>query len=99
MLPGLAYGESSGFHLLLGPGMPEALAGDLHDPGLDAATLKRGLPAAIATPLHCGMLLHGVHLFRGRGLLSTAHDERDVAQTLEAFEATLRRMQREGVLP
>lgn len=97
-MPGLAYGENSGFHLLLGPGMPQDPVGDVRDPGLDPTTLKRGIPAAIATPLHCGMLLRGVHLFRGRGLLSTAHDERDVAQTLEAFETTLRRLQREGGL-
>jgi glutamate-1-semialdehyde 2,1-aminomutase len=99
-MPGLAYGQSSGFHLLLGPDAPSAPDGDAADPGpgLDPARLKRGIPADLATPLHCGMLLAGVHLFRGRGLLSTAHDERDVAQTLEAFEATLRRMQREGVL-
>ena len=70
----------------------------MRDPGLDPLTLKRGPTAELFTALHCGMLLEGVHLFRGRGLLSTAHDERDVAQTIDAFEKTLHRMQGEGLL-
>jgi glutamate-1-semialdehyde 2,1-aminomutase len=45
------------------------------------------------------MLLEGVHLFHGGGFVSAVHDERDVEQTLDAFEKTLRRMRAEGLLP
>lgn len=97
-VPGIAYGQSSAFHLLIGVTPAGPPAGDVRDPGLDPVALKRGTPPALATALQCGMLLEGVHLFKGRGLLSTAHDARDVAQTLEAFERTLRRMRGEGLL-
>ena len=95
---GVAYGQSSGFHLLLGTAPAVPANGDVTDPGLDAVTLKAGLPTGLSSALHCGMLLEGVHLFRGRGLLSTAHDDHDVEQTVRAFEITLRRMQTEGLL-
>ncbi len=97
-IPGVAYGQSSGFHLLLGVTVPDMPDGNISDPGLDPLILKRGLPAVLSTAVHCGMLLEGVHLFRGRGLLSTAHTTREVDQTLEAFEKTLHRMHGEGLL-
>jgi glutamate-1-semialdehyde 2,1-aminomutase len=96
-VPGVAYGQSSGFHLVLGHGA--APDGDVRDPGLEPALLKHGLPDELSPSLHCGMLLEGVHLFHGRGLVSAVHDERDVEQTLNAFEKTLRRMQAEALLP
>jgi glutamate-1-semialdehyde 2,1-aminomutase len=95
-VPGVAYGQSSDLHLVLGLGTPPD--GDMRDPGLDPAVLKRGIPDELAAPLHCGMLLGGVHLFHGGGLVSAVHDERDVEQTLDAFETTLRRMRGEGLL-
>jgi glutamate-1-semialdehyde 2,1-aminomutase len=97
-VPGVAYGQSSGFHLILGTAPPRLPDGDLRDPGLDPLTRGRDIPATLYTPLHCGMLLAGVHLHAGRGLLSIAHDDHDVEQTLAAFEATLRRMQGERLL-
>ena len=96
-VPGVAYGQSSDVHLVLGLGTPPD--GDMRDPGLDPAVLKRGIPDELAAPLHCGMLLEGVHLFHGGGFVSAVHDERDVEQTLDAFEKTLRRMRGEGLLP
>src|SRR5919199_269405 len=96
-VPGVAYGQSSDVHLVLGRGTPPE--GDMRDPGLDPAVLKRGIPDELAAPLLCGMLLEGVHLFHGGGLVSAVHDERDVEQTLDAFEKTLRRMRGEGLLP
>jgi glutamate-1-semialdehyde 2,1-aminomutase len=84
-VPGRVYGESSAFHLLLGPDGPGEL---------DPATLKSGgLTPQVSAALHCGMLLGGVHLFRGSGFVSTAHSERDVEQTATALAATLRQLQ------
>ena len=48
--------------------------------------------------LQDGMLLEGVHLFRGAGFVSTAHTEADVERTVTAFERTLRRLQAEGLV-
>jgi glutamate-1-semialdehyde 2,1-aminomutase len=71
----------------------------MRDPELDPALLKRGISDELAAPLHCGMLLEGVHLFHGGGFVSAVHDERDVEQTLDAFEKTLQRMRGERLLP
>ncbi len=80
-VPGRAYGESSTFHLLVGHGGKPA--------DLDAATLKSPLSRPLSAELHNGMLLEGVQLFHGSGFVSSAHDERDVEQTVEAFSRTL----------
>jgi glutamate-1-semialdehyde 2,1-aminomutase len=86
---GCAYGESSTFHLLFGHAAPD---------GLDAATLKNGVPGWLSPALHCAMLSEGVHLFHGSGFLSAAHAEPDAELTARAFTATLRQLQREGLL-
>ena len=87
---GCAYGESSTFHLLFG----HASAGRRWTP----RTLKNGVPGALSPALHCAMLSRGVHLFHGSGFLSAAHGEREVEQTAGAFAATLKELQREGLL-
>jgi len=86
---GCAYGKSSTFHLLFGHGTPD---------GLDAATLKNGVPGSLSAALHCAMLSRGAHLFHGSGFLSAAHGEREVEQTAGAFEATLGQLQAEGLV-
>ena len=89
-MPGRVYGESSAFRLLLGPDEPGEL---------DPAALKSGgLTPQVSAALHCGMLLGGVHLFRGSGFVSTAHTERDVEQTATALAATLRQLQAEELV-
>jgi glutamate-1-semialdehyde 2,1-aminomutase len=89
-VPGLVYGQSSTFCLLLGvEGEPERL-----EPGL----LKRGIVGPLSAALHCGMLLEGVHLFHGCGFLGDAHSEEDVGRTVAAFDRTLERLVREGLL-
>ena len=66
--------------------------------GLDAVTLKDGVPSWLSPALHCAMLSRGVHLFHGSGFLSAAHGEREVDQTASAFTATLQELQHEGLL-
>jgi glutamate-1-semialdehyde aminotransferase len=48
--------------------------------------------------LHAGMLLEGVHVFRGAGFVSTAHTEADVERTVTAFERTARRLRADGLV-
>jgi glutamate-1-semialdehyde 2,1-aminomutase len=89
-IPGLAYGQSSTFCLLLGvEGEPG---------GLDPVVLKRGVTGPLSAALHCGMLLEGVHLFHGCGFLGDAHSGDDVDRTVGAFERTLGRLAGEGLL-
>jgi glutamate-1-semialdehyde 2,1-aminomutase len=93
---GFAYGESSVFRVVLGRRRPVGPPTEWwRDP---AAAALRNLPRELLGPLQAGMLLHGVHLFQGRGLVSSVHTEEDVERTVHAFELTLRRLQREGVL-
>ncbi len=96
-LPGCAYGESSVLHTVLGVEVANNDGGDLREPALDHATLKRGTPERLSVPFNCGMLLNGVDLFRGGGLVSAVHSEADIDATIGAFEATLVRMQQEGL--
>jgi glutamate-1-semialdehyde 2,1-aminomutase len=89
-VPGRAYGESSTFHLLFGPG---AASGTV-----DAAALKNSVPpASVSAALHCSMLSEGVHLFHGSGFLSAAHGEREAEQTVRALATTLRRLRAAGL--
>jgi len=44
-----------------------------------------------------GMALNGVHMMGPSGMLSVAHDERDVELTIEAFDNTLAWMKAEGL--
>jgi glutamate-1-semialdehyde 2,1-aminomutase len=94
---GFVYGESSTFLVMAGierpPGPPVEWAGTRH-----AAVLKRGMKADVLSAMQAGMLLEGVHLFQGRGLVSTAHTDADVERTVSGFEKTLRRLQQERLL-
>jgi glutamate-1-semialdehyde 2,1-aminomutase len=88
---GCAYGESSTFHLLFGHESPTA--------ELEDATLKAcAPPGTVAAALACSMLSEGVHLFHGSGFLSAAHGDREAEQTVAAFDATLGRLQAEGLV-
>ena len=89
---GFVYGDSSTFRVVVGMERP---AGDPTEwwRTVGPAALKSGMPGPVQDALQAGMLLEGVHLFQGRGLVSTAHTESDVERTVTAFERTLRRLQ------
>jgi len=96
-ITGFVYGQSSTFRVAIGMERP---AGDPADwwRTTGAAALKAGMPGAVHDALHAGMLLQGVHLFQGRGFVSTAHTEADVERTVAAFDLTLRGLQSEGLV-
>jgi glutamate-1-semialdehyde 2,1-aminomutase len=85
--PGFAYGQASTFCLIFGERTDDAL------------TLKRGVPAPLASVLQSAMLLEGVHLFHGCGLLSLAHGAAEADHTAHAFVRALERLQDEGLIP
>ncbi len=96
---GCAWGESSVFHIILGEVCTNRVAGDLRAPeGIPAATLKASGKAGLAGPLTLGMALEGVDLFNAGGLLSTAHTEADIDFTIEAFDRTIGRLRRDGLI-
>jgi glutamate-1-semialdehyde 2,1-aminomutase len=53
---------------------------------------------AVHDAIQAGMLLEGVHLFQGRGFVSTAHTEADVERTATALERTLERLKTERLV-
>lgn len=89
---GVAYGESSVFHLVfdarLTPGDPRSIG------TVPEETLKeqRRMPT-----VSIAMLLEGIYLFALGGFLSTAHTAEDVTRTIGALDRGVRRLQ--GLLP
>jgi glutamate-1-semialdehyde 2,1-aminomutase len=83
---GYVQGQSSTFRVMVGM-----------EPTADPVVLKRGMPPDVLEAVQAGMLLEGVHLFQGRGFVSTAHTDTDVERTAAAFERTLRRLRQEGL--
>lgn len=93
---GCAWGESSVFHLILGVSVParnHGDDGDVRDPQLSPDMLKKGSVSEIDQALTLAMLHEGVHVFHGGGLLSIAHDDATIDDTLRAFERALATMQ------
>jgi glutamate-1-semialdehyde 2,1-aminomutase len=92
-IEGAAWGESSVFHLALGVSVPARGDGDLRDPQLPPDQLKRPMTHEVETALSLAMLHEGVHLFHSAGLLSMAHDDHVIDDTLGAFERALTKLQ------
>ncbi|WP_299284454.1 aminotransferase class III-fold pyridoxal phosphate-dependent enzyme [uncultured Tateyamaria sp.] len=89
-IPGVAYGDSSIFHVFFGR--------DTVD-GLTPAEI-RGLPKPCVKAYRDGMLARGVDMMAyTSGLTSAAHTPALVDEALDVFRATLADMARNGVLP
>lgn len=86
---GAVVGESSVFQVLLGEGMPEAVA------TTDVGRLMAGRGAV--NTLRKAMLLNGVDLMRSGGFTSTAHTYSEIEHTANAFNTSLEMLQREGL--
>jgi glutamate-1-semialdehyde 2,1-aminomutase len=95
-LPASAYGRSSIWKTVLGE-RPKMLDGDFSNYVEDAKRLSKGWGEADA-PLRQAMLLNGVDLIRANGFMSNAHRESDIELTIDAFERSIERLRREGVL-
>ncbi|HEY4025699.1 MAG TPA: aminotransferase class III-fold pyridoxal phosphate-dependent enzyme [Candidatus Dormibacteraeota bacterium] len=96
-VPGFVHGESSTFRVAVGTPRPDGEPTDWwRTIGTDA--LKHGTAPVVHHALQASMLLEGVHLFQGRGFLSSAHTEADIDRTATAFERSLLRLRSEGVV-
>lgn len=95
-VPAFAWGDSSVFHVALGQPASNLIAGDMLVPeGVTPEYLKASGSSPLGMRFEIGMLVEGVHLFHAGGMLSIAHREDDLAQTVEAVERVLNRMQDE----
>lgn len=96
---GVCYGESSVFHLLLGVEATNMVADDVRRPeGLTTAVLKSGLTGKLKSSFISGMMISGSDITFGGGWLSVTHTAEDIDRTIEGFDATIVRMQGEGLL-
>ena len=95
---GCVYGDSSVFHLVLGITPRNFTGGDIRHPMLPPEVLKMGAEKNLARLFQLSMLCEGVDVFHLGGLVSSAHTDEDVERTVKAFEITIERLRREGVL-
>lgn len=98
-VPGAVWGESSVFHIMVGPEVTNQIAADIHTPeGVDTATLKASGHAGLGATIQIAMALEGVDLFHGGGLLSIAHTQADVDNTINAFDRVITRLKKDGLV-
>jgi len=84
---GAVYGESSTFHIYLGDGAEDGSVMAL------GAEKIRGVDPSVVRGLRSGLRQRGVDLMSHMsGVTSIAHNDEDLATTLNAFEDTLREM-------
>jgi len=93
---GCVYGASSIFRIFLGADAQEL---GLHDYRMDEARLDRGM-GPLGAKLHLAMLLEGVDYNRGSaiGWLNAAMTDADIDYVIDAFDRSLERLAREGLL-
>jgi glutamate-1-semialdehyde 2,1-aminomutase len=95
-IAGCVYGASSIFRIFLGADAQEL---GLTDWTLDEARLDRGM-GPVGGPLHLAMLMNGVDYNRGsaNGWLNGAMNDADVDHIVNAFDRSLERLARDGIV-
>ena len=85
----VAYGEASVFHVFIGPRPTGTDVGE--QLWTDDATTLKSMPTELVQAVRRALNNRGVDLMSGTGgMLSAAHTEADVDQTLEAFRGALK---------
>ena len=93
------YSDGPIFHVLLGRGACANPDGTLVSGCVDTIVLRQANTPQVKAAFQGGMLRRGVDLLSGHaGILSTAHTEGDLAQTVSAFYETLKEMREAGLL-
>jgi glutamate-1-semialdehyde 2,1-aminomutase len=95
---GCVYGDSSVFHVVLGVTPRNFTGCDIRNPLLPTETLKTGGEKKLSRLFQLSMLVEEVDLFHLGGLVSSAHTDEDVEKTVRAFEVTVKRLKKEGIL-
>ncbi len=92
-VPGSAWAVSSMWHLNLGYDAPVPVEVEW-----DALAEPRGIDEALMRPLRWALYNHGVDLMGNGGMVSSAHGDAEVADTIEAFRAAIADLRAEGLL-
>ncbi len=93
------YGDGPIWHILLGKGAQANSDGKLTPGSADTLTLRQANKPEVKAALQSGMMRRGVDLMSGHaGIMSTAHTQTDLDQTVEAFQATLKEMQKANLI-
>lgn len=92
-VPGSAWAVSSMWHLNLGYDAPRP-----SDVEWDTAEEPRGVGAPLVQPLKQALLNRGVDLMGTGGMVSSAHGEAEIADTVEAFAGAIEDLRAEGLL-
>jgi glutamate-1-semialdehyde 2,1-aminomutase len=95
---GCVYGDSSVFHIALGAAPMDFNGGDIRYPMIAPEVLKMGAEKSLARLFQLSMLIEGVDIFHLGGFISSAHTDEDIEKTVKAFEASLKRMKKSGIL-
>lgn len=95
-VPGIAYGESSAFHVFLGADADNS-GPDYNSAALElgVVTLMNGMPRDLGNKLHMAWLLNGSHINGGEGWVSTVHTPDDIDKTISGFEKAVEMVKRE----
>ncbi|MEP6871069.1 MAG: aminotransferase class III-fold pyridoxal phosphate-dependent enzyme [Anaerolineaceae bacterium] len=95
-LPGVVYGQSSEFRILLTGTVPEAA--DYHPRNLAWDLMEAGNPSERSRLLHLAMANRGTHLFGDGGMTSSVHTGEDLDIALDAWRGSLVALRDEGAL-
>lgn len=95
-VPGVVYGQSSEFRILLTGAVPEAA--DYHPRSLGWDLMEAGNPSERSRLLHLAMANRGVHLFGDGGMTSSVHTSDDLGEALAAWRGSLLALRDDGAL-
>ena len=92
-VPASAWTTSSMWHLNIGYDAPRPT-----DVEWDAAEAPRGAVDELALPLRLSLYNHGVDLMGMGGMVSSAHGDAEIDETIEGFRAAVGDLRAEGLL-
>jgi len=92
-VPGSAWAVSSMWHFNLGADSPVPTGVEW-----DAEVAPAGVATGLMRPLRWTLFNHGVDLMGNGGMVSSAHGEAEIADTIEAFRAAVGDLRAEGLL-
>jgi len=96
-IPGFAYGIASIVNLFFGKYPSKST--DLESPDLSYEEVRKNMTSVRKGYLTKAMLTHDVHVMGGQVfMVSSAHTEEQIDQTIKAFELSLRDLKSEGIL-
>jgi glutamate-1-semialdehyde aminotransferase len=65
---------------------------------MDGVPSRSGMSGDDGAALRRALHSHGVHIMTSGGLLASAHTDEDIDRTIEAFEASVRDLEADGLV-